>query len=224
MSTRRPRPRPRTWRRRPSCGRRCTWPSTAAADVGPHEEHRLRAGAHRGRTRGDAGRSPRVHHGRGRGPLRRRVRRDPRAVAGVRRVARARHPHLRGHHRRRGRGRGHGRHAAHRRDHVRGLHPAGHGPDRQPGRQEPLHVRRQDQRAHGGPHRGRRGPRHRRAPLAEPGGAVDALPRHLRGHAVHALRRQGPAEGRDPRRQPGDVHRAQDALQGKGPGARRWIT
>ena len=67
----------------------------------------------------------------------------------------------------------------------------------------------------GHPHRGRRGPRHRGAPLAEPRIAVDALPRHLRGHAVHALRRQGPAQGRHPRRQPGHVHRAQDALQAK---------
>ena len=117
-------------------------------------------------------------------------------------------------------GRSHGRHAAHRRDHVRRFHAAGHGPDRQPGRQEPLHVRRQDRRPDGHPHRGRRGPGHRRASLAEPRSAVDALPRHLRRDAVYALRRQRPAEGRHPRRQPRNVHRAQDALRHQGPGAR----
>ena len=85
---------------------------------------------------------------------------------GIRRLARAGHADLRGDHRRRGRRRGHGGHAAHRRDHVRRLHPAGHGSGRQRGRQEPLHVRRQDRRPDGHPHRGRRGPGHRRAPLA----------------------------------------------------------
>ena len=38
---------------------------------------------------------------------------------------------------------------------------------------------------------------------------------------VHAGRRQGPAEGRDPRRQPGRVHRARVALRRQGRGARR---
>jgi len=41
-----------------------------------------------------------------------------------------------------------------------------------------------------------------RAPLAEPGVVVDALPGHLRGHAVDPIRRQGAAEGRHPRRHP----------------------
>ena len=99
------------------------------------------------------------------------------------------------------------------RDHVRGLHAAGHGSDRQPGRQEPLHVRRQDHRADGDPHRGRRRAQHCRAPLPEPGSAVDALPRHLCRHARTPLRRQGAAQGGHPRRQPGHVHRAQDALR-----------
>ncbi len=109
------------------------------------------------------------------------------SVRGVWRGAGARYAHLRSDHRRSGGRRGHGRHAAGGRDHVRRLYAAGHGPDRQPGRQEPLHVRRQDDRAHGHPHRGRRGPEHRRAPLAEPRGAVDPLPRHLRGHAQHPV-------------------------------------
>ena len=37
--------------------------------------------------------------------------------------------------------------------------------------------------------------------------ALDAFPRHLRGHAVHAIRCQGIAQSRHPRRQPGHVHR-----------------
>ena len=71
------------------------------------------AGAGRGGMREEmTARRARLHHGRGRRPLRRRLRRDPRPVQGVRRVARARHADLRGDHRRRGRRRGHGRHAA----------------------------------------------------------------------------------------------------------------
>ncbi len=45
-------------------------------------------------------------------------------------------------------------------------------------------------RADGDPHRRRRRARHCRPPLAKPGIAVDALPRHLCGHALHSLRRQ----------------------------------
>ncbi len=86
------------------------------------------------------------------------------------------------------------------RDHVRRFHPPGDGPDRQPGGQEPLHVRRQDHGADGDPHRGRGGPLDRRAPFPESGGAVDPLSRHLCGDAGHALRRQGAAQGRHPRR------------------------
>ena len=102
------------------------------------------AGAGRGSSRGNDPGRQRLHHGRGRRALRRRVRRDARPLEGIRRLARARHADLRGDDRRRGRRRGDGGHAAHRRDHVRRLHPAGHGSDRQPGRQEPLYVRRQD--------------------------------------------------------------------------------
>ena len=39
--------------------------------------------------------------------------------------------------------------------------------------------------------------------------------------AVHARRREGPAEGRDPRRQPGRLHRARVALRAQGRGPRR---
>ncbi len=42
------------------------------------------------------------------------------------------------------------------------------------------------------------------------------FPGHLRGDAEHALRCQGAAEGCHPRRQPRDVHRAQDALRCQG--------
>ncbi len=193
------------------------------ADDRPDEDDRLLAGAGRGRARGDAGRRVRVYHGRGRGPVRRRIRRDARPVLRVRRRPGHRHPHQRGHDRRRGGGRGDGRHAADRRDHVRRLHSAGDGPDREPGRQEPLYVRRQDQRAHGHPDRRRRGTRDCGAPLAEPRGALDALPRHLRRHAFDAVRREGPAQGGDSRRQPGHVHRAQDALRRERPGPRAGL-
>ena len=83
-------------------------------------------------------------------------------------------------------------------------------------------CRRAAQRAARRPLGGRRRRALRRDPLADarhlvPGdtGAEDRVP-------VLAGRGQGPAQGRDPRRQPGDLPRAQAALlgQGAGPGAR----
>ena len=43
----------------------------------------------------------------------------------------------------------------------------------------------------GDPHRRWRRARHRGPPLSKPGIALDAFPRYLRGHALHALRCQG---------------------------------
>jgi TPP-dependent pyruvate/acetoin dehydrogenase alpha subunit len=68
-----------------------------------------------------------------------------------------------------------------------------------------------------------RRPQHRRPSFAVARSAVDALPRHLRRHAGHALRRQRAAQGRHSRRQSGDVHRTQDALRHRGPGAGRGL-
>ena len=86
----------------------------------------------------------------------------------VRRRARDRHADLRaGHRRRRGR-RGDDRAAAGRRAHVRRLHRHDDGPARQPGRQDPLHVRRPDRRADGAAHPGRHRPLGRRPAQPEP--------------------------------------------------------
>ena len=53
----------------------------------------------------------------------------------------------------------------------------------------------------------------------EPGGLVRPHPRPQGRAALHALRRQGPHEGRHPRRQPGHLPGAQAALRLQGPGA-----
>ena len=72
-------------------------------------------------------------------------------------------------------------------------HP-GHGPDRQPGGQGALHVRRQGPGAAGHPRPGWRRARQRRPALPEPGDVVRAHPRPDRHPACHALRRQGTAQ------------------------------
>jgi 2-oxoisovalerate dehydrogenase E1 component len=131
-----------------------------------------------------------LYHGRGCGPLRGRLWRHARPVRGVRAGAGARHAHLRGHHRRRGGGRRHG-----------GMRPVAEimYVDFTPLAMDQIanqgaknrYMFGGKTRAHGHPHRGRRRARHRRAPLAEPGGAVGALPGHLRGHALHPYDAKG---------------------------------
>ena len=103
-------------------------------------------------------------------------------------------------------------HASDRRDPVLRLHQPGDGPDRQPGRQDPLHARRRGQRADGAARTG--GLRHRRggAALAVLGGVVRACPRTQGGPAGHCRRRQGPAAVGDRRSEPGHRDRAQAAL------------
>ena len=49
--------------------------------------------------------------------------------------------------------------------------------------------------------------------LALPGGLLHARARPARRHPLHSRRRQGSAEGRDPRREPRDLHRARVALR-----------
>ena len=100
--------------------------------------------------------------------------------------------------------------------------PARDGPDRQPHGDDPLHVRRPGDGADGGPDAAGRRPPARPDALALPRGDLPARAGDAARRAVHARRREGPAEGRDPRRQPGRLHRARVALrpQGRGPGRR----
>ena len=86
-------------------------------------------------------------------------------------------------------------------------------PDLQPGRQVPVHVRRQGGDAGGDPHDVRRRPAGGRPALP---GAVPGLHPHPGaegGRAVDAVRRQGPADPGDPRRRSGDLLRAQGAVR-----------
>ena len=78
-------------------------------------------------------------------------------------------------------------------DPVLRLHRPGDGPDRQPGRQDPLHAGRRGARAAGAA--GARWLRHRggRAALAVAGGVVRPRPRPQGRHARDPGRRQGPA-------------------------------
>ena len=57
-------------------------------------------------------------------------------------------------------------------------------------------------------------------PLALLRGALPPHPGAAGGGALHPGRRQGVAQGGDPRRQPGDLHRARDPLRGAGRGPR----
>ena len=123
-----------------------------------------------------------------------------------------RHPDLRARDRRCRRGCRDVRDASRRRDPVLRLHQPGDGPDRQPGRQDPLHARRRGQRAHGVARPRRLGHRRRGAALAVPGGLVRPRPRPEGGHARHRGRRQGSAAVGDRRPQPGHRDRAQTAL------------
>ena len=132
------------------------------------------------------------------------------------RGAGARHADLGGDLLRRRRRRCDRRHAADRRGADLRLRHPDDGHDRQPGGQVPLHAGRAPDRAAGDPRAaGRRHPA-RRAAQPEPGGLVRARAGPRRGGAVLAVRRQGPADRGDPRRQPGDLPRAQAALSRPG--------
>ncbi len=113
--------------------------------------HALPRGAQPGAARGDAARRERAADGRGHRRLQRRLQGHERAARGVRREARARHADLREHHRRHGRRRRHDRPAARGRADDDQLLAAGDGPDRQPRRHDPLHVRRPGAGAAGDP-------------------------------------------------------------------------
>ena len=140
---------------------------------------------------------------------------------GVRREARARHADLREHDRRDGRRRGDDRAAPGRRADDDQLLAAGARPDRQPRRAHPLHVRRAGAGAARGPHAAGRGPPARPHALALASRRCTSTSRAARRRAAHRRRRQGTAQGGDPRRQPGRLHRARVPLRPARRGARR---
>src|ERR1017187_4238403 len=171
-----------------------------------------------GALRGDGARRTRVRPRPGCGRLRRCLQGDPRAAGEVRCGPRPGYAALGGGHRRRSHRRGdawdapsrgdavHRLHFARLRppDELRGKEPVPHGRRRADGRARPV---------------GRRSPR-RAVSLAEPRDVLrqDAGPQG-RG-PCDRLRRKGPAEGRDPRRRPGDLSGAQVPLPpGEGPRA-----
>ena len=143
-----------------------------------------------------------------------------RAGRRVRQGAHHRHADLGGRLHRHRRRRRDDRHAADRRHHVRRLPDAHHGPAGQPGRQDPLHVGRQVEGADGHPRDDGRDAAVGGAALAVAARVAEPHPGSEGGRAVDAVRRQGPAQGGDPRRQPGRHLRGQDQLpQGQGAGA-----
>ena len=108
---------------------------------------------------------------------------------------------------------------AHRRIHDLEFRHAGDGPDHQLRRQDPLHVGRPDELPHRVP-RPQRRRRPRRRP-AQPGLflLVCHRARHEGDRALFRRRRQGPAQGRDPRSQSGDLPGKRNRLWPVLPGA-----
>ena len=181
----------------------------------------LPRGAERGHAGGDASGRVGVPDGRGRGRLPGRLQGQRGDARGVRGEARARHADLGEHDRRDGGRRGDGRAAPDRRDHDRQLRAAGDGPDHQLGRAHPLHVRRPGAGAADRALPAGRGPPARAHALPHDGGDVPARPRSAGCRTVHSRGREGPAEGRDPGRQPCDLHRAREPLRHARRGARQ---
>ena len=176
----------------------------------------LRPGAQRGHGPGDGARCLGLPDGRGR-------RRDRWHLSGLQGSARAlraragaRHADLGGDLLRRWRRRGDRGHAADRRGPDLRLRDPDDGHAGQPGGQVPLHAGWPADRAAGGP--GAAGRRHSpgRPAQPEPRGLVRPCPGPGRGRRLLGLRCQGPADRRDPGRQPGDFPRAQAVLPGPG--------
>ena len=163
----------------------------------------------RPRARGRPGRD---RDGRGRRPHRRAVPRHRGPLRALRRRAHPRHAAHRERLRRlRHRRRAH-RPAPRRRAAVLRLRRRRVRPDPQPGGEAAVHDGRHAEHAARAPDGlGRRRPA-RRAALAEPRGAVLPHPRARRRDALEPVRRQGPARGGDPGRQPGDLPRAEAPL------------
>ncbi len=183
----------------------------------------LPQGVQRGPAPDHGGRPRRVRRRRGRGPDRRRVPQLRRPRRPVRRAAHGRHPdrrtgdHRAGHRRRRRRA------PADRRSDVHGLRARLHGPDRQPGGQAEVHVRRQRDAAADHHHQRRRRPLGRGPAQPEPRSDVVPRARPQGGHALDAVRPEGPAGRLRPRRQPDDRREAQEDAGHEGRRARRAL-
>ena len=183
---------------------------------GHHDDARGAARRHGG---GDAARRRRVRDGRGGRRISGRLQGHAGAAAGVRRGARDRHAdhraRLRGARRRRRAGGA----EADRRVHDLQLRHAGDRPDHQFGGEDALHVGRADGLLDRVPRPERRGRARRRA--AQPGlfGLVLAHSGPEGGRALFGRRRQGPAQGRDPRSESGDLPGERDPLRPVRPGA-----
>ena len=94
----------------------------------------------------------------------------------------------------------------------------------EPGRQDPLHVRRQVEGADGHSRDDGRDAAVGGAALAVAARVAEPHSRAEGRRALDAVRRQGPVQGGDPRRQPGGHLRAQDQLpEGEGSGAGRGL-
>ena len=163
--------------------------------------------------RGDAARSVGLPDGRGSRRVPGRLQDQPGPARGVRRAPGHRHPDHRAwlHRPRRRRGL-HGA-PADRRVHDLQLRHAGDGPDHQFRGQDALHVGRPDGLPDRLPRPERGGGARRGAAFAVLCQLVCALPGPEGGVAVVRGRRQGPAEIRDPRPQPGDLPRERDPLR-----------
>ena len=177
---------------------------------GDHDRPRSAARRH---GRGDAARRRRLRDGRGSRRIPGRLQGHAGPAAGIRRQARDRHADHRAWLCRRRRRRGDGRPEADRRIHDLQFRHAGDRPDHQFGGEDALHVRRPDGLLDRVPRpEWRRRPRRR---PAQPGllGLVFADPGPEGGRALYGRRRQGPAESRDPRSQPGDLPRKRNPLR-----------
>ena len=198
----------RTLEREAAPTRRRPRQTSAGRGRGVDGRRPLPRGAQPGAAGGDAARRARVPDGRGHRRLQRRLQGHRGPAGGVRRAARARHADLREHDRRHGRRRRDDRAAAGCRADDDQLLAARDRPDRQLHGDDPLHVRRPGECTDGRADAAGRRPPARPDALALPRGDVPARTGHAARRPVHSGRREGPAEGGDPRRQPGHLHRA----------------
>ena len=158
---------------------------------------------------------------RGRRGRRRRVRGHAGPVREVRPAAGVRHADLGARDDGRRVRRGGHRDAPGARDHVRRLPRALDGQPHQPGDEVLVPDRGAGERAARDPLGRRRGRALRRDPLADADLVADGDHRAQDRRALDAGRREGAPEGRDPRRQPGDLLRAQAAVLDRGRRSRR---
>ncbi len=173
---------------------------------------RVRGGGARGARPRARGRPGCDRDRRGHRQGRRALPRDRGALRALRRRADPRHPADRERLRRLRDRRGAHRAAPGRRAPVLGLCRRRLRPDHESGGEAEIHDGRRTEHPARDPHGLRRGRPARGAALAEPGGAVRPHPRPPRRDALDAVRRQGPALGRDPRRRPGHLPRAEAPL------------